>query len=268
MTHPGVVGAGLFALSLSLLAGTANAQDGGDVADEAVPEETDESADEETSRIHFQAGRAHFDAGRYEDALTEFVRAYEVSERHELLYNIALAHERLANYAEAADALETFNQTQAEPDATLTERVANLRRRAEARASGTDEEADAPAETIAPTPPPRDEGGGVSLPAIVSYAVAGAGLVTFGVFGALALAEDSSLAESCGADAGRACGSDDVSTLQTFSLVADIGLGVAVVGAIVGTVFLLLGGGDDEPEVALAPAVGPDVAGISARGRF
>jgi hypothetical protein len=234
------------------------------VAEEAVDEEA--ARDDETSRIHFQAGRAHFDAGRYEDALGEFVRAYEISHRPELLYNIGLTHERLANYAEAADALEEFNQGKPEPDPVLTERIANLRLRAEELAAP--EEPEEP-EAVPPPPQEVDDGsGGVPMGAIISYAVAGAGLATFGVFGALALAEDSNLAGSCGADAGRTCGDDDVSTLQTFSIVADIGLGVAVVGAIVGTVLLLVGGGGDDAQVAVAPAIGPDVVGVSARGAF
>ncbi len=132
-------GVGVLLLSILFVAassaGTASAQAGD--GEEGVASEDEaalEGRDDETSRIHFEAGRAHFDAGRYEDALEEFMRAYEVSERPELLYNVGLAHERLGNYAEAADALERFNLSRDEPDNTLAERIENLRRRAEERA--------------------------------------------------------------------------------------------------------------------------------------
>ncbi|MBW2463205.1 MAG: tetratricopeptide repeat protein [Deltaproteobacteria bacterium] len=232
--------------------------------DEAAPTEEDE-----TARIHFQSARAHFDSGRYEDALGEFERAYELSGHTDLLYNIGMSHERLGHYAEAADALEGFNQAQDEPDPEMTERVANLRHRAAERDAAT---AAAAAQAAEPGPEPVVEepasGGGIPMGAIVSYGVAGAGLVTFAIFGALALAEDASLAGSCGADAGMSCSDDEVGTVQTFALVADIGLGVAVVGAIVGTVLLLVGGNDDEATVAIAPAIGPTTVGLAAAGSF
>ncbi len=265
MTYQGV-GAGLL---FALIASSASAQEA-EVDDEAVSADEaapDDSGDDE-ARIHFEAGRLHFEAGRYEEALTEFLRAYESSHRFELLYNIGLTQERLGSYGEAADSLEEFNQSQAEPDATLTERVANLRLRAEERAQRPEETQEPDEHQVSPPEAPADTGGGVPMGAIVSYIAAGVGLATFGVFGSLALAEDSNLAGTCGADMGRTCTENDVSNLKTFSLVADIGLGVAALGAIVGTVFLLIGGDDDDDGVAVAPALGPNVVGLSARGTF
>lgn len=43
----------------------------------------------------FQAGRASFDAGRYQSALDYFERAYELSPRAQLLYNIGQAADRM-----------------------------------------------------------------------------------------------------------------------------------------------------------------------------
>ena len=65
-------------------------------------------ADDETARLHFQAGAKEFEAGRYEAALASFSAAYELSGRPELLYNIALCHEELGRYGEAADHLRRY----------------------------------------------------------------------------------------------------------------------------------------------------------------
>jgi hypothetical protein len=86
--------------------------------------------------------------------------------------------------------------------------------------------------------------------------VGGAGLVLFGVFGALTLVEDGNLADGCGAS--RSCTDDDLSTLKTYGILADVGLGLTVVGAVVGTYFLVWGGDDDEQgAVSVRPLFDP-----------
>ena len=60
----------------------------------AAAQDLDESLDEEARAI-FQAGRTAYDAARYEDALRHFQHAYRLSTRPELLYNVALAADRL-----------------------------------------------------------------------------------------------------------------------------------------------------------------------------
>ena len=46
---------------------------------------------EQEARAHFQLGRTLYDGGRFEEAAREFVQAYELSHRAQLLYNIFLA---------------------------------------------------------------------------------------------------------------------------------------------------------------------------------
>lgn len=120
---------------------------------------------------------------------------------------------------------------------------------------------------------PRDTGGEVPVGAIVSFGVAGAGAIAFGVFGALALAEDSEVYDYCG-DLGD-CDEDDVEGIRTLSLAADIGLGVAIVGAAVGVVLLVVSGGDDDTDEAatttrlrVSPTLGPRAAGATLGLRF
>lgn len=66
----------------------------------------DDSLDEE-GRALFAAGRAAFGAERFEDALDHFQAAYDRSRRPELLYNVALAADRLGR---AELALETYEK--------------------------------------------------------------------------------------------------------------------------------------------------------------
>lgn len=63
---------------------------------------------ETEARAVFEAGTAAFQDSRYEDALQYFRRAYELSQRHELLYNIAIAADRLRRDEEALEAFEQF----------------------------------------------------------------------------------------------------------------------------------------------------------------
>jgi tetratricopeptide (TPR) repeat protein len=56
----------------------------------------------------FEAGRAAFTDGRYEDALDYFDRAYALSHRSELLYNIGSANDRLRRDVEALAAFERY----------------------------------------------------------------------------------------------------------------------------------------------------------------
>jgi tetratricopeptide (TPR) repeat protein len=200
-------------------------------------------ADDERARLHFEAGRSHYEEGAYDRAREEFVRAWELSRRPPLLLNLAQANERLARYDEAAQNIEEYlalDPSFAERD-LLQRRIENLRRLARERAP-------APVEPAAPLavhdamaqPRPSSSGpdGGLIGGAAAALGVGGAGLVLWGVFGGLTIAEDSELASGCGATV--ECTADDVADLDTFSLAADISMGVGIAGVAVGTVLLIV----------------------------
>lgn len=63
---------------------------------------------DEQARAHFQTGAVACSAGRFADALVEFSKAYELSGRAKLLYNVAVMHDRLRHDAEALAAFEEF----------------------------------------------------------------------------------------------------------------------------------------------------------------
>lgn len=118
-----------------------------------------------------------------------------------------------------------------------------------------------------PSSPPEDAGEGPSLaPAIVAYGVGGAGLVVFGVTGALWLGEKSTVDDQC---PDRRCtpeGLEAGDSGQTLGIVNAIGLGTFVAGAALGTILLVTASSGDD-EAASAPratlAVTPGGARIS-----
>lgn len=65
-------------------------------------------ADDTIARGHFLRGQASFDAGDYAVALQEFERAFELSERPVLLYNIATSADRLRRTDRAIEAFEAY----------------------------------------------------------------------------------------------------------------------------------------------------------------
>src|SRR3989304_4382708 len=70
-------------------------------------EASNESLDRE-ARALFDAGSTAFEDARYGDALGYFRRAYELSHRPALLYNIGLAADRLRHDEDALAAFQQF----------------------------------------------------------------------------------------------------------------------------------------------------------------
>lgn len=64
--------------------------------------------DDRAAREAFQRGQAAFDDGAFEDALTEFQRAWELSHRPALLYNVGVAADRLRRTSQALEAFEQY----------------------------------------------------------------------------------------------------------------------------------------------------------------
>lgn len=74
-----------------------------------------QTADAE-ARQHFSTGRDAFSRGDFATAVTEFERAYTLSRRAQLLYNIGTTYERLHRWEEARSALQRY--LDAVPEAT------------------------------------------------------------------------------------------------------------------------------------------------------
>jgi tetratricopeptide (TPR) repeat protein len=135
----------------------------------AVRAQEGTTAEDRQARAEFQAGRESFDAGRWEEALTHFEKAYELSPRPVLLYNIAKAQDNLGQLRDARATYKRF--LAAVPDASnrgaVERRVAELEIEIQrlppevatpAEAAKAAEPApDATASPLAPEEPARDD---------------------------------------------------------------------------------------------------------------
>jgi tetratricopeptide (TPR) repeat protein len=223
--------------------------------------ETDERA-----RTHFEAGRQHFEDGSYERALEEFNRAYELSPRPVMLFNIGATQERLAMLDEAAATLERYVREVPEaPNRSQVERrIDNLRRRIAARAAG---EADPGEDAGSPAARRTVQGDPtLTMAGAVVLGVAGAALVSFAIAGGIALSEDSAIQSGCFA-AGD-CTEQDVSGLRAASLAADVSWPIAAAAGIAGAVILALGATatHTESSARVVPFVSPTAVGVSIEG--
>jgi hypothetical protein len=253
---------------------------------------------DEKARVHFKTASSFYDEGNYEQALSEFQSAYDLSKRPELQYNISLTFEKLGDLSNAIASLQRYldeGGKEISNRSTLELRLVNLRKRLERQQQGELEpglEAGAiPAGGAAVQAPSTHEGKvsetasenaagattkasskyQLSAPVLVSYIAAGAGALTYAVFGTMAVVENGHLKDKC-LTPDPSCTEDEVSNLRTYSLVADVGLAVALVGGVVGTVLLLASSKDEEKReeksVAVAPWVTPTGFGAVSRVRF
>lgn len=243
---------------------------------EEMPAPQPLSEDDRRARHHFEAGTSYFDAGDNEAALREYQRAYELSRRPELFHNMSLVYESMGDFENAHSHLRRYLDEAANVQdrhahegrlVTLEERIEEQRRR-RADEEAREREREARLAQERSDVPDADEASVLPLPTWISWGVGAAGLATFGIFGALTIAEDSRLADEC--LPARMCSAAEAGTLDTYALISDIGLLAAVAGGVVGLVFLLMSDGGEQPSappaVSLAPFAGPDVAGLAARG--
>lgn len=248
-------------------------------------------SDDERARLHFSAGRSYYEEGSYEQALVEFQRSYDLSQRAVLLVNVANSLERLGRWREAADSLEQYVATLEEADAaraTLVRRIENLRQRAAQHEAGESAPAE-PIEQVADPAPhspsdettapaadtialPQSQQGtdGLLVPSLVAFGVAAAGLATFATLGGLALAEESSIAEGCGATS--ACTPAQVRTMDDLATGADVALAAGLVALATGAVLIIVdpphGGSTESASIRVAPFGGQHGAGVSVHGSF
>lgn len=211
----------------------------------AAAQQVDSAADAE-AHARFEAGRAAMAAGRPEDALADFSRAYELSARPELLYNLGVAADRLRRDDEA---LAWFERYLAEmpPDgaqnrAEVEGRIAVLREAIATRTSTP------PTST---TPPPASSSGSVSVPAIALLVAGGVMAVGGGITLGVGVSERARV-EGAPDDASWSEYAGSAERAPILEGVGGAALGVGVALAATGVVLLLVDP-PDQPSVALLP---------------
>lgn len=238
----------------------------------------DASDRDKQARELYYAGDNHYAAGRYEEALRNFERAYELSKRPQLLYNIANAYERMGEYEKAAAYLRRYlDSPEADDVSSVRERIKRLEMNAAARQRDGGDPAGAPI-TEQTTPPTFvvdgevEPGGraGSRRPAYLVFAGSGALFVTSVLFGLAS--------QNAGSDAERLCNDDGLCPTSSddalrrekrFAIVADVTAGVGLAAIGVG-VYLLVRERRPEPArtVELSPTVSGDGVGLAVTGQF
>lgn len=87
------------------------------------------------ARRFFEAGEQNYAAGRYAEAVRNYRRAYELSGRPQLLFNLANAHERQGEYEAAARELSQYLSSLEQPRerVAIEQRIDSLERRFQAQ---------------------------------------------------------------------------------------------------------------------------------------
>jgi tetratricopeptide (TPR) repeat protein len=193
-----------------------------------------QSNDQDAARAHFMAGSAYYEQANYTDAVKEFNEAYRLSRRADLLYNIALAYERLEKWDQAISALHQYlrDKPEAQDRAIIQTRIENLDKR---RAAAAAVVAPPPAPPPAPPKKPRH---------VASLVVGGIGaaalLASIGT-GVAALELQSQLDSVCPA---RRCPSSaqqgKIDEGGALALSTDILIGVGAAAVLVGVILFVV----------------------------
>ena len=249
---------------------------------------TEQSASDVEARRLFKEGDKLYSEGDYEGAVKSFEKAFELSKQPALKYNLANAYERLARYEEALAALKEYEPHAAADERDVVKRrIGKLQERADqqkadkekAAATGAAPAEPGQAEPDAPSPEPAPADASVSTDKptpILGYVLVGVGAVGIGVgafFGVQALGSKSDAEKACPEAGGaRRCPSSAADTLSSNSrnaLIADIGIGVGLVAAAVGTYFIIKSpSSKDSASAGVRAAAGPQGGSLSLVGTF
>lgn len=238
----------------------------------------DRAADTD-ARTLFEEGRVAYDAGRFEDATRSFRRAYLLSPRYQLLYNIGQSELRAGHDARALEAFEAFLRQASSDDpnrSEVEERARVLRsmgvRSADAEGDTVAVTASSPAptpepmETAAPmatTAPTATEGG----PGVAPWILVGTGAAAVVVGGVLMGVGASESSRVTGATDGSRW-ADLEGAASNVNVLWGAGIGVAAVGlAAVGVgIAWAVAGGSSESGPTARLRVGP--MGLAVEGAF
>ncbi len=221
------------------------------------------ASDLERGKELYDNGRLLFDEASYRDAIVAWEEAYRLTGRHTLLFNIANAHERLADYDGAIDVLNRYRAFATADEREAIERrlrnleklKADLEERTRAAEPGPEPVAAAPAPVPASAPLPAPVSEPMPAPEPVKkrrggrtaagVTLIGVGVAALGAGAGLGLAARSArnqASESCvGVEGGNVCSSDakdDLAASRQFSLLADTGFVVGALSTGVGVVVL------------------------------
>lgn len=224
---------------------------------------------DELARRHFESGVAYLEESDYDNALKAFQKAYDLSNRPEILINIATVQERRADLDGAIAALKQYLDVapNGEHAETVRLRIQNLERRRPAPPPPAPEAQPSvdvtPPPPPPPPPPPKIEATPNRVPAFIALGLgAGSGVAAF-VTGVIAKNKYDDLKVSCSPH----CTDSQLSSSRGLALTSTILTGAAVVGVGVGVTLLILGKPTESKSTAELVLV-PNVGGAAARASW
>jgi hypothetical protein len=212
-------------------------------AQEAATTEGADSAtagEDAEARSLFSAGEVAFREGRYENALDYLQRAYALSRRPALLYNIGTTLDRLRRDDEAIVAFEQYLRevTEADNRLEIEARLAVLRASVEARRDEPARDGGVASDEGPSTPPPAASGSD-GVGGWILVGVGGASIVAGAVLLGLAVA-DVAAVENPGPGTYWSAVDDAYGRSEGESIAGVVLLGVGGAAAIAGLVWVLL----------------------------
>lgn len=234
-------------------------------------------SDDERARAHFLAGTSYFESARYAEAHDQFLEAYRLSHRIELLVNASTAAERNLDFAEAILLVDRFlSEAPANhPARTMqTDRRARLVELA-ARSTPNNPPPDNTHVEPAHTEPAADTGGGgLGTTGYIGLGTMGAGgalgIVSI-ITGVVANSRYNDLSDRCGGPC-PAADQDDVAAGRRMARTSTATTFIGVGALVAGLVLVLVDDGPAHPSDATASRFeitsGPGDAGVSARWSF
>lgn len=236
-------------------------------------------AKDNKAREHYLRGQRYYSEGDYKTAISEFQRAYDLSGRPKLLFNLANAHERLANYEQAIALLRTYAKTvpSYEHDA-IARRIRNIEKRADenslkdvppnpATSDGGDVNAlePSPLDTVSLAPSTSDTASGSTLGWVLvgTGVVLAAGGAASGFLALNARDDANALCQNghCSENAMSAIDDD-----KLYSTVSDIGIGLGAATALTG--LFLVWRGKDKEQSPVSARVQSNGLNVSYSGSF
>jgi len=258
---------------LTMLVPVATAHAAPDKAGKASAEKA-KAAEGEARRL-FREGDRLYAEGDYEGSVSAFEKAYALSGKEALKYNMANAYERLGRYEQALDALRDYlPHARPEERDAVQHRIEKLQQRVDeqrAKAEQSESKPPAPAAPVAAgsgQPATADvPPDGAPKPPVVGYVALGVGALGLGVgtfFGLKALSSKSDAEDACmESDGTRRCparAADALDDTESKALIADVSLGVGVVATALGA-YLVLSGGSKESRSSSVLRVGAGARG-------
>lgn len=225
----------------------------------------------------FTNGRSLYNEGRYDQAVLAFEEAYKLSGRHELLLNIANAHERNGKLEKALEALARYQAFATSDERDQIERRKSMleKKLAEQTTAPSPVPEPQPApDPVAPTPKPQPEpvpepARGGSGRTVLGGTLMGVGVAAVGAGAALGVVSagakkrasekcvDFEGARICPGDAGK-----DLSLHRSTALTADIAFAVGIALAATGGLLIVT----KKRNKGTAMAIGP--SGVQLTGRW